>query len=42
MTRNKRKSVLSECLEHFRGLMKLCSEGNRGRLPAKGREELGE
>ena len=35
-----RKSVLLECLEYERGIMRLCSEDHQGRLPAKGEEDL--
>lgn len=35
-----RKSVLLECLEYERGIMRLCSEEHKGRLPAKGEEDL--
>jgi len=35
-----RKSVLLECLEYERGIMRLCSKDNQGRLPAEGEEDL--
>ena len=35
-----KKSVLLECLEYERGIMRLCSEEHQGRLPAKGEEDL--
>jgi len=35
-----RKSVLLECLEYERGIMRLCSEDHKGRLPARDEEDL--
>ena len=35
-----RKSVLLECLEYERGIMRLCSVDHKGRLPEKGEEDL--
>ena len=35
-----RKSVLLECLEYERGILKLCSQNHEGRIAAKGEEDL--
>jgi len=35
-----KKSVLLECLEYERGIKRLCSVDHKGRLPAKGEEDL--
>ena len=35
-----RRNVLLECLEHFRGLKKLCSKEHKGLEPAEGEEDL--
>lgn len=35
-----RRNVLLECLEHFRGLKKLCSKEHKGLEPAESEEDL--
>ena len=35
-----RKSVLLECLEYERGLMRMCSEDHTGLIPAPGEEDM--